>query len=808
MKRNRVKPRTNKKTPSRTRPRPKRRVTTKPVAGPVETVDITPSPKILKMLAKIEFAPWQCIAELVDNSFDEFLNLKRVEHQWSEPLEVEVTLPSAAAAKKPDAVIVVQDNGRGMPIERVREAVRAGFTGNDPLSNLGLFGMGFNVATARLGAVTRFLTSRAGESDWVGVEIDVNSISEDFRVPVIRRPKDSLADHGTRVEISGLESLAGRLTRPHSQTRLRETLGHIYSYLLDHEKFHLRVNSIAVKPRRHCVWGEERSVTRGKDLIPAVVRIDEPLGDRAACRVCGTWQEVENAKCEQCGSDDLEVRERRVWGWLGIQRYLHQKEYGIDFLRNGRKILRWDKNLFQWRDPDDPGEGEIEYPIEVPGNQGRIVGEIHLDHVPPTYTKDSFDTNDRGWRAAVRLIRGDGPVLPRRAKQLNYPPNDSPLARLHRGYRRNDPGKSYLTPGAGTVRFDNPEWAAKFQKGDPEYQDDTKWWDAVLEGERIAQERKRKKTEQDQAAAADLDDPTREFVDTSTGVVSEAGPPVVAPEKPQTESERATALRDSGELIPELNGEFASTGVGGKPVRLVAYRVAGQALLNTEGRRIPVWLHGTKGGFEAFVDIDHSHFVSFDDDPSDLVLLELAQQMIVRAPGTAMPIAAIFAELKNRYLASRAIDRSRLVPEATQVMRDIQERMVKCVSDNPRRPFENVLAEHERHVTEERITETLRTSDVDSVIYNGEYLNYVPATTIPRIVEEWPDAFLDGKLFDAPYAEVKSEPARQQMVANVTGYLRDVAWLTTAPSPASREQLIRARLSLRLLPDELAPFKE
>ena len=46
--------------------------------------------------------------------------------------------------------------------------------------------------------------------------------------------------------------------------------------------------------------------------------------------------------------------------------------------------------------PDDPsGQGDIEYPIEPPANQGRIVGEIHLDHVPVNYTKDAFDTNDR-----------------------------------------------------------------------------------------------------------------------------------------------------------------------------------------------------------------------------------------------------------------------------------------------------------------------------------------------------------------------------------------------------------------------------
>ena len=33
-----------------------------------DTVDITPTPRVLRMLGQIEFAPWQCLAELIDNS--------------------------------------------------------------------------------------------------------------------------------------------------------------------------------------------------------------------------------------------------------------------------------------------------------------------------------------------------------------------------------------------------------------------------------------------------------------------------------------------------------------------------------------------------------------------------------------------------------------------------------------------------------------------------------------------------------------------------------------------------------------------
>ena len=45
-------------------------------------MDITPSPRILRMLGEIEFDEWQCIAELVDNAFDDFTDIIEGGHAW------------------------------------------------------------------------------------------------------------------------------------------------------------------------------------------------------------------------------------------------------------------------------------------------------------------------------------------------------------------------------------------------------------------------------------------------------------------------------------------------------------------------------------------------------------------------------------------------------------------------------------------------------------------------------------------------------------------------------------------------------
>ena len=38
-----------------------------------DTIDVTPNPRILQMLGQIAFEPWQCLAELIDNSVDAYL---------------------------------------------------------------------------------------------------------------------------------------------------------------------------------------------------------------------------------------------------------------------------------------------------------------------------------------------------------------------------------------------------------------------------------------------------------------------------------------------------------------------------------------------------------------------------------------------------------------------------------------------------------------------------------------------------------------------------------------------------------------
>ena len=153
-----------------------------------------------------------------------------------------------------------------------------------------------------------------------------------------------------------------------------------------------------LKPRNHCVWSESRYVRYNDQNIAARIPIDRNLGSALfdAQRNCYLTpiEAEEYYSMQQEGNplpDHIIERSKRLTGWLGIQRYADPNDFGIDFIRNGRKILVSDKSLFQYENPLT-GQKELQYPLELGTSiGGRIVGELHVDYLLPTYQKNDFD---------------------------------------------------------------------------------------------------------------------------------------------------------------------------------------------------------------------------------------------------------------------------------------------------------------------------------------------------------------------------------------------------------------------------------
>ncbi|MEB8343922.1 XRE family transcriptional regulator [Streptomyces endophyticus] len=440
-----------------------------------EPMLVTPTPRVLSVLGDIEMSEFNCFAELVDNFMGACIE------PGSAPLVSNISITfDGMIARRRQGSVVIRDNGPGMDRDTLTRAVSLGWAGGKDRE---IFGLGFNVATARLGSRITVRSARVESSVWTVLTLDLPAMarSGEWSIPVMTQEKIERDDHGTEITVTGLREP----WRESKGRMLRTWLGDLYSFPLRSGTLAIEVNGRQVAPRLPCIWAESRSVPRRSGDVGAVISIDTALRDAAFCSDCQHSGPSGLTACSWCDSLDLVVRKRRVKGWIGVQRYLDSRDYGIDFLWNGRKILRRDKSMFAWEDSNSL-TSHLEYPLEL-GNQGRIVGEIHCDHIPVSYTKQDFHRESPEWKAVVAIVRGEGPLRPQIGKRYGYPLNESPLAAIFRGFSRNDPGLRNLIPGDGmrAIHAEAAKWGDLFRAGIPEYQSDEIWYQAALTHDRV-----------------------------------------------------------------------------------------------------------------------------------------------------------------------------------------------------------------------------------------------------------------------------------------------------------------------------------
>ncbi|MEU6022576.1 ATP-binding protein [Micromonospora sp. NPDC047134] len=776
----------------------------------IEAIDVTPDPRILTVLGDIEFSPWQCLAELIDNAFDEFLSAG---HAGGERPSVQISLPPKGSDLKSAEVWVV-DNGRGMDLATLNNAIRAGWTSNNAHGALGLFGMGFNIATARLGQRTQVRTTRAGDPHWTLVTLDLPSLStgNTYDVPVTYEPKDDPADHGTKVIISALRPERLALLQGHQAIRTK--LGDVYSYLLREHEFELTVNRRKVEPRRPCIWGEDRYVTRNGVDIRAVQRIDVTMGTMKACAVCGKWQTADHEVCVFCPNGGrLEIREQRIHGWIGIQRYLHSSDYGIDFLRNGRKILLRDHNIFDWVDPTGNEDPEKEYPVDNPRNEGRIVGEIHCDHVAVNYQKTAFEYDTREWKKVVRTVRGEAPLRPNIARRRGFEENRSPLALLYTGFRTDKPGLKYLIPGNGqtALRDKVTDWVDRFRKGDPAYQDDDIWYQAAEQHDKgLTVPTPREPGDvldemgltEPPAGSGTTAEPGISSSDKPSRTADGPSPtPSVSPGRPETVDERLSRYREAATLAPALGGKFDAAELGKADVTV--YAVDEAELVDPTGRSVAIFAHLTRAPrVEVYLARRHPMLTDFGVDLTELVQVILAEFLIARTPGARQPLITVLEKIKIRASNDRRITVDSLAKRSRDLLDRIRTLMLHEIKGSPTGYWEMLLpgetAEAERRFALERVS-----GGWEDAIDTGEFVHYVPASAIVRLIERRPDAFLDGRVFRRRFSTLTDETARALGLSRVTSLVNEIALMADHTPRLEVDELQRMRLSCDLVEREL-----
>lgn len=794
----------------------------------LDTLDITPTPRILRTLGEIPFQTWQCLAELIDNSIDAFLSDKSAIAEEVERI-ISVTWASDSVASA-DRSIEVADNACGMSIEQLRNAVRAGYSSNDPIGNLGLFGMGFNISTARLGEVTTIMTTRSGDADWVGIEIDFQKLinTKRFDAPIVHETKSDPYEHGTKITISRLRH--GILSElPNKENEIRQRLEAVYAPLLNNQEILIYIKGRQLRPRNHCIWSESRYVRYNDQNVSARINIDRNLGAALfdLTRNCYlTADEAEQFYIAQQEGRDLPShiveRGKRLTGWLGIQRYADPNDFGIDFIRNGRKILISDKSLFQYENPIT-GQKELQYPLELGTSiGGRIVGELHVDYLLPTYQKSDFDRSDSSWAQTVEAICGVGPFLPKSRKALGFTEqNFSPLCVLVNAFRRVDKGtKCLFAPNDIAKRY-----AAEFRKGMRDYLDDMLWWKAAQEedqkqstgGARAATSVNKGETPSDDIDAyisgAVTSQPTQQASVPNGSSQQSAGPATPtqsAPLMSALETSNLDELIQRATPVSQLSGRNYKLGnTGSLNVRVYELN---RGFIFYRGEKKPCFFQSDGIDCDFVYDPSDPLLAQYPITAKMLLLQYLAEKL--KARDSLPDLVSVYAELVETTMQEAKIDRQSLQDRASSAFELLREKLAATLKG---RAADVVNCIHESAgEVEETITNliqsntTLLTAFQSRTAAGFDAMDFVPPKTLYRLIERFPEDVFDGKVLQTPYNAINLQDenatrrARDESKERTLSFIKDALRVISGYSQrVQKNELARASLSVDFLLKEL-----
>jgi len=490
---------------------------------------------------------------------------------------------------------------------------------------------------------------------------------------------------------------------------------------------------------------------------------------------------------------------RRLHGWLGLQRYLHEEDFGIDLIRNGRAIELQNKDLFVWNGDERP---EREYPIDDPRNRGRFVGELHLDHCRVSYTKDRFERDDPSWQEMVLAVRGEGPLQPNKARQQGFGPQDAVLNRLFQAFRRSSPqGKTGRWSKIFVVKNNERaiEMAELFEKGDPDYQTDEKWYALVEEEDRAIV-----------GGTPDTSGPGAPPPGLPPGFIDE-------PQAPSPGGAPGTPSSASAPKVPKRQRIETLSRAYKHPLLKVEFNIEAFAVEDGDPdlpAKAPWTIKlddaGTRTHKFLFI-ADHPVFRSITMTPIDALLVEVALKIhdfVRETRPTSADFSIILAELRGEYGTDAALDAKEIIAMADATLREIALSISKVSSPLDFQSLFDSLPDPNRDTIRRKVASSGAVS-LQAAISGGEFLRYAEPSVIRTFVRSNPKLFFDGHHWDQPYADLDygstkvNEEARATVLDRFDAYLADAVWLATQSARDldrhDRDELTRATLSLRLL---------
>ncbi len=827
--------------------------------------NLNPPPQVLVALTHTALKPMDALCELVDNAIDSF-TYKQDDLPGIN--EIVIDLPTLTELQRDEGAIRVSDNGPGMTAADAEKALTAGYSSQNAYERLGMFGMGLNIAAGKFARTTRLITATGDSENAVVVDVDLDQLVQQghYQVQPSEEPKGKYfgknGGSGTIIELTnwwrpgGPNSDNPRKLVQYGPGKIREILGRRYATLLRPDsspRFKIITRGDACTPFEHCVWAEHRFVTRGSSQFPARQTFDAVLRTQNRCIECGEL--ADEGYCPVDRSHAVRSVEERVRGWVGVQRFDDSSHYGIDVIRNGRTIRPLEKDAF-FTFADDVGGVIKDYPID--SVYGRIVGEVHLNHVRVDFTKQDFDRSTPEWQRAMDFIRGTSSL---QTRQPGSSENNSPVMKIFKGYRRVRKiglGDMYMgerQPGDKEAKRVSREternFLERFYNKEAGYYDDAKWWEKV---EGASQE---PPDDFMQCPECEFQNPVTAEICGGCGCLLKSkdcvhcgekipqsapkcdhcgksqvseGPWECAvcgfPNSPDIDNCQRCDKPKGAVNIFALDTLFANSSKneylsvqdievslpdGGKSQKFDLE--TRNTLLRDGNMHLPAVVHTnlTERKLQIFLDKNHPVFLSLQLHPEHAVSLEAAALIRTESMsvmGSAQKyehnLITIQGKLLEKYWGNKLSDDPEQVKrEMHSLLEEIRVKISDAMKDIAEDVFKSMSTSEVNSMVSSMRESSVDISEMGKLKENGEFFLYVPPETIISIFRTYPERFFDKTVWgpawdisDLPEENVKA--AQKQIKETYLNCLEDGVGFLRYSSP----QLVvvrRAKLSIEFL---------
>ncbi|WP_093592591.1 ATP-binding protein [Lentzea waywayandensis] len=336
-------------------------------------VPIRPQVGVFGVFEAVDYKQWFALAEFVDNSIQSALDLWHA-HGRRGPLHVSIRRTGGDGG-----TITVTDDAGGIPSHRFMQAFEVGTPPPDR-SGLSVYGMGMKSAAAWFAGRVRITTTAIGEPVERTVEFDFPAIIANGLqdLEVVERPAPA-EDHRTSIVMSNLRNPI----RTKTHGKVRDHLRAIYRHFI-------RSGALVLSYDGETLTYEEPEV------------LVEPY-----------YRDGAEAKEWRKEIDFTLSSGEHVRGFAALSKVGRTAGAGFSLFRQNRVITGLDDD--PWRPSEIFGAGNS-------FRSQRVFGELHLDDVKVTYSKNGFV-----WQASEEEL------ISRLREELDAEP--LPLLRQAEGYR-------------------------------------------------------------------------------------------------------------------------------------------------------------------------------------------------------------------------------------------------------------------------------------------------------------------------------------------------------------------------------------